>query len=235
MEARKFLQRYAWVYLYVTAFFLGMAGLLRHSVETAGPMGPLPGRPVIVIDAGHGAPDGGSTGVSGAREDAVNLDVARRLEALLTLMGYDTAMTRRGPDCVATEGESIREKKLSDLQNRVSGINALASAVVVSIHQNHFPDSRYSGPQVFWGSGGEALARRMQTALTEALAPGSPRTAKEASGIYLMEHLNHPGILVECGFLSNPEEERKLCSPEHQKKIAAILAAVLAEYIRPSI
>ena len=194
-------------------------------------MQPFSTYPVIVIDAGHGAPDGGSTGISGSREETVNLAIARRLEGLLALMGYDTAMTRTGPDCIATEGNTIRQKKQSDLRNRTALINALPAAVAVSIHQNHFPDSRFWGPQVFYADGGEHLAAFTQRALTEALAPGSSREPKSASGVYLMEHIVHPGILVECGFLSNPEEERKLQSPEHQKKIAAILAAVLAQYV----
>ena len=111
-------------------------------------------------------------------------------------------------------------------------VNGYPSAVLVSIHQNHFPDPKYSGPQVLHTKNAADLAKTMQAALTAALAPGSKRQAKNASGIYLMEHCNHPGVLVECGFLSNPEEERKLGTAEHQKKIAAILAAVLAGYVR---
>ena len=235
MKTKEFLKRYAWVYLYVAAFFLGTAGLLRHTVESVESMQPFSNHPIIVIDAGHGAPDGGSTGISGTQEDAVNLAVANRLERLLTLMGYETAMTRTGPDCIATEGDTIRRKKQSDLKNRVELVNALPAAVVVSIHQNHFPDSKYSGPQVFYCSGGEVLAVSAQRSMTAALAPGSRREAKKASGIYLMEHITHPGILVECGFLSNPQEERKLNSPEHQKKIAAILVAMVADHIQPDI
>ena len=234
METKDFLKRYAWVYLYVAAFFLAVAGLVRHTVETVGSMEPFAVCPVIVIDAGHGAPDGGAVGVSGLREDRINLEIAKRLEAALALLGMDTDMTRTGPDCISTEGETIRRKKQSDLQNRVALINALPSAVVVSIHQNHFPDSRYSGPQVFYSSGGEKLAASAQRALTAALAPGSKRESKAASGVYLMEQITHPGILVECGFLSNPEEERKLNDPAHQKKIAAILAAVVADYVHAS-
>jgi N-acetylmuramoyl-L-alanine amidase len=136
---------------------------------------------------------------------------------------------------VATEGETIRQKKQSDLRRRVEQVNALASAVVVSIHQNHFGDSRYSGPQVFFADGGEDLAKSAQEALTAVLAPGSNRASKQASGVYLMEHIAHPGILVECGFLSNPDEERRLATPAHQKKIAATLAAVLAGFVHSGI
>ena len=219
----------------MVAFFLGCAALLLHSVETVGSEQPFHSRPVIIIDAGHGAPDGGTTGVSGVKEDEVNLAISRRLEALLTLIGCDAIMTRNDGNCIATEGDTIRQKKQSDLHNRVAMVNGQASAVVVSIHQNHFPDGRYSGPQVFWTDGGVELANTLQTALTEALSPGSRRSAKRSTGVYLMEHIEHPGVLVECGFLSNPQEERLLASPEHQKKIASVLAAVLADYVHPKV
>ena len=235
MDTRNFLKRYAWVYLYVAAFFLCCAALLLHSVETVGSMQPFDAHPVIMIDPGHGAPDGGATGVSGLKEDQVNLSISRRLDALLALIGCETVMTRTDGNCIATQGDTIRQKKQSDLRNRAEMVNCQAAAILVSIHQNHFPDGRYSGPQVFWSGEAEALAEKLQTELTNALSPESRRSAKRAAGVYLMEHIEHPGVLVECGFLSNPEEERKLASPEHQKKIAAVLAAVLAEYVHPNI
>lgn len=231
MSTREFLRQYAWVYLYVVAFFLSCTALMLHSVETAGSMEPFDLHPVIIIDPGHGAPDGGAVGISGVKEDQINLAISRRLEALLALMGCETLLTRIDGSCIATEGNTIRQKKQSDLRNRVNLVNSQASAVLVSIHQNHFSDGQYWGPQVFWSGGGEVLAEKTQTALNAALFPESSRRAKRAAGVYLMEHSQHPGILVECGFLSNPREERLLASPEHQKKIAAVLAAVLADHI----
>ena len=230
MDTREFLKRYAYVYLYVVAFFLGCAGLLLHSVETVGEMTPFAAHPVIVIDAGHGGIDGGATGVAGTREEAVNLSIAKRLDALLQLMGYETVMTRTTGESLATEGSTIRAQKQSDLKNRVQIVNSQASAVLVSIHQNHFPDPKYDGPQVFYAGDAEELANAMQSVLTAVLDPGNSRAAKRSSGVYLMEHIEQPGLLVECGFLSNPAEEQKLNSPEHQKRIAAALAAVLARF-----
>lgn len=232
MDTREFLRRYAYVYLYVAAFFLGCAGLMRQAVETAGELSPLPIQPVIVIDAGHGGLDGGTTGAAGTAEDRVNLQIAGRLEAMLALLGCETVMTRTTEDSLASEGKTIRAQKQSDLRNRVNMVSGFPSALLVSIHQNHFPDPKYSGPQVFHTKNAAELAGTMQSALTAALAPGSRRSAKTASGIYLMEHIPHPGLLVECGFLSNPEEERKLASAEHQKKLAAVMGAVLAGYVR---
>lgn len=230
MDTRQFLRRYAYIYLYAAAFFLAFAAFFRHSVEVSGALDPFPAHPVIVIDAGHGGLDGGTTGVAGTAEDEVNLSISRRLWTLLELCGCESTMTRTTSDSLATEGDTIRRQKQSDLRNRTALVNALPSAILVSIHQNHFPDSRYAGPQVFWSPGGEELARSVQSALNAAL--NGKRNVKQASGVYLMEHITHPGILVECGFLSNPTEEQKLASAEYQKRLATILAAVLVSHLQ---
>ena len=230
METREFLRRYAYVYLYVAAFFLGLAAVARHSVETVGGAAPLPGSSIVIIDAGHGGEDGGTTGVAGTAEDELNLAIARRLEAMLTLLGCQTRMTRTDSGSLSTEGETIRARKQSDLRNRVALVNQYTDAILVSIHQNHFSDPKYDGAQVFHTRGAEELAAVMQSSLTEALSPHSARRAKIASGVYLMEHIDCPGLLIECGFLSNPAEEQKLCSADYQKKLAAVMAASLARF-----
>ena len=230
MVTREFLRRYAYVYLYVAAFFLGLAALGRQSVETVSGLAPISGSSVLVIDAGHGGEDGGTTGAAGTAEDEVNLSIAKRLEAMLTLMGYQTRMTRTDSGSLATEGETIRARKQSDLRNRVALANKYQNSILVSIHQNHFPDPKYDGAQVFFTDSAESLANAMQASLTAALSPQSRRTAKKASGIYLMEHITCPGLLIECGFLSNPAEEQKLLSAQYQKHLAAVMATVLAKY-----
>lgn len=230
METQEFLRRYAYVYLYVAAFFLALAAAARHSVETVSGFAPLPGSSMLVIDAGHGGEDGGTTGAAGTAEDEVNLAIAKRLDAMLTLMGCQTRMIRTDSDSLSTEGETIRARKQSDLRNRVAVANEYSNAILVSIHQNHFPDPKYDGAQVFFTKDAAELAKAMQAALTDTLAPHSRRTAKPASGVYLMEHINCPGLLIECGFLSNPAEEQKLRSGDYQKKLAAVMAAVLARF-----
>ena len=204
--------------------------MARQSVESVGEFTPLPGSSILIIDAGHGGEDGGTTGAAGTAEDALNLAVAKRLEAMLTLLGCQTRMTRTDSNSLATEGETIRARKQSDLRNRVALVNEYADAILVSIHQNHFPDPKYDGPQVFCTKHAEELAQAMQSALTEAFASHSQRAVKRASGLYLMEHINCPGLLIECGFLSNPAEEQKLRSPEYQKHMSAVMAAVLARF-----
>lgn len=230
METREFLRRYAYVYLYVAAFFLALAAVARHSVETVSGFAPLPGSSVLIIDAGHGGEDGGTTGAAGTAEDEVNLAIAKRLEAMLTLLGSQTRMTRTDSEALSTEGETIRARKQSDLRNRAALVNEYSNAILVSIHQNHFPDPRYDGAQVFHTRGAGELAKAMQSALTEALSPNSRRQPREARGVYLMEHINCPGLLIECGFLSNPAEEQKLRYGEYQKELAAVMAAVLVRF-----
>lgn len=230
MDTRAFLKRYAYVYCYVLCAFLLAAAMFRHSVETVNSMQELQTKIRIVIDAGHGGIDGGTTSVSGVLEKEVNLQITQRLEKLLLLLGQQPVMTRTTPDSVATEGDTIREQKRSDLKNRLAVINQSPNTILVSIHQNHYPDARYAGPQVFCAKDeiSQEFAQTLQTAFNHCL--GTRRDCRKSEGVYLMEHLECPGVLVECGFLSNYEEEAKLRTPEYQKKLCCILAAELMEY-----
>ena len=190
-------------------------------------------RKCIIIDAGHGGVDGGATSCTGVLESQLNLQIALRLEDLLHLVGVDTAMIRREDVSVYTEGESIAAKKVSDLKERVRIVNSTNNAVLISIHQNTFSDPRYSGAQVFYATseGSQKLARAMQQALVESLNPESNRKAKKGSSIYLLEKIKNTGVLVECGFLSNPEEEKKLRTDAYQLKLCAVIASVLCNDI----
>lgn len=230
MTTRAFLRKYAYVYCYVLSFFLLTAALFRQSVETVSSEQALQTGVRIVIDAGHGGMDGGTTSVTGVLEKELNLQIARRLEKLLLLLGHQPVMTRTTGDSVATEGETIREQKRSDLRNRLELINQSPNTILVSIHQNHYPDSRYTGPQVFYAADDRSreFAQTLQQRFNDAL--GTRRACKKADGVYLMNHLQCPGVLVECGFLSSHEEEALLRTPEHQKKLCCILASALMEY-----
>ncbi len=186
----------------------------------------------FVIDPDHGGEDGGATSCTGVSESTLNLQISLRLNDLLTLLGYDTKLIRDSNISIYTEGESIAQKKVSDLKERVRIVNETENAILLSIHQNHFPDSRYSGPQVFFHKSDDsiALANAMQTALTGTLSPGSKRQIKPAQGIYLMEHIQKTGVLIECGFLSNPAEEARLRDAEYQKKLCAVIATAAISY-----
>ncbi len=191
------------------------------------------GRDCIIIDPGHGGEDGGATSCTGKSESGYNLQISLRLNDLLRLLGHKTWMIRREDMSVYTTGNTIAQKKVSDLKARVRAVNETQNAVLVSIHQNQFPDSRYSGAQVFYAKteGSQKLAAQLQSALVESLNPGSRRQCKAGSGIYLLEHIQCPGVLVECGFLSNPQEEALLRNAEYQKKLCCAIAAQLNRYL----
>lgn len=230
MKTGEFFRRSLHVYLYVAAIFLAGASLLRYSVEQVSSAQQFALRPLIVIDAGHGGIDSGASCADGTPESELNLQIAKRLDALLRLMGWQTKMTRQTADSIETEGETIRQRKQSDLNNRVEIVNSQQNAILISIHQNFYPDSRYSGPQILYaGNSDQTLAAAFQSALTEHLAPGSQRQIKRAEGIYLMRKIQCPGILVECGFLSNPAEASNLQSAAYQKRLCSIIAATLVQ------
>lgn len=227
------LWRFIPVYVLVLGGFLAAALWMDQAVTAAALTAPIEGRTCIVIDAGHGLPDGGTVSCTGVAESGINLEIARRLEDLMHLLGYDTKMLRTTEDSIYTEGETIAQKKLSDLKQRVSLVNATQNAVLLSIHQNHYSDSRYSGAQMFWADtdGSEDLAKELQKSFVTYLNPGSNRQAKKCEGIYLMEHVDRPAVLVECGFLSNPEEEAKLRTAAYQKKLCCVIAAAVSNYL----
>ena len=187
----------------------------------------------FVIDPGHGGVDGGATSCTGKLESAFNLEISLRLNDLLRFLGYETCMIRTEDISIHTKGETIAQKKLSDLKERVRICQDTPGAILLSIHQNTFPDSRYSGAQVFYPAteGSDALAEAMQKSLIAALNPSGSRECKKASGIYLLEHITCPGVLIECGFLSNPQEEAQLRTAEYQKKLCCAIAATAAQYV----
>lgn len=221
------------VYLAVFSIMISIA-LAGSRVATAfSEQLPENKRTCIIIDAGHGGVDGGATSCTGVLESQLNLQIALRLNDLMHLLGMHTVMIRTDDRSVYTEGESIAAKKVSDLKERVRIVNQANNAILVSIHQNTFPDSRYNGAQVFYSTGSESadLAKRLQSDLVSCLNPGSRRAAKQGSGIYLLENINTTGVLVECGFLSNPTEEAKLRSDRYQQNLCGVIAATVATFL----
>lgn len=187
----------------------------------------------IVIDPGHGGEDGGAVSCTGRMESEYNLAISRRLDDLLHLLGYRTRMTRTSDVSIYTTGSTIAQKKVSDLKERVRIVNETGNALLVSIHQNQFSDSRYSGAQVFYAktAGSKDLGQKLQAELVAALNPDSNRKSKPVSGVYLLENIPCAGVLVECGFLSNPQEEAMLRNTDYQKKLCCVLAATLHQYL----
>ena len=214
-------------------FVAGLSAMLWHgnaAFTAAFAPGEEGASPVVVVDAGHGGEDGGAVAGDGTVESGLNLAIARRVRDLLTFAGVSTAVTREGEDAIYDPGSaSLREKKVSDLHNRVDLVNAIPGAVLVSIHQNSLPSSPSThGAQVFWNrqEGAEALAESVQTALNGAINAGNEKKAAQVpSSVYLMKEITVPGVLVECGFLSNAAETERLRDPAYQTKLAAAIAA----------
>lgn len=201
-------------------------GAIRYNLSVASAaIANMP--PVMIIDAGHGGEDGGATGVSGASESMLNLEISLRLEQLLSFCGFDTLMVRSTDTAIYSGNcENLSEKKVSDLKNRVALINRTQPGILVSIHQNHFSQEKYSGAQVFYArtNSSRELAEAIRSALN------THRPCKPADSVYLMEKIQCPGVLVECGFLSNSREEALLLQPEHQKKIVCAITGALSQY-----
>ena len=227
----QYLRKFWMLYLITALFFLLLIWFTSHSVTTMAENTPIARHHSIVIDAGHGGIDGGATSCSGALESHINLQIALRLEDLCHLLGYQTVMIRRSDVSVYTQGNTIAAQKASDLRQRVRIVNETEGAILVSIHQNIFADSRYAGAQVFYAAteGSNMLAGIMQGSFNA--ATGSHRQEKQAQNIFLMEYIQAPGVLVECGFLSNPEEEAKLRSREYQTQICCVIVSALSEYL----
>lgn len=220
------------VYLLVLLAFVGIAAAGSQAVTVIAQNRPVERLHRIVIDAGHGGEDGGAVSCTGVPESGINLEISLRLDDLFHLLGYDTVMVRTTDISVYTEGSTLAQKKASDLKNRVKLVNETENSVLLSIHQNIYSESKYYGAQVFYAgsSSSEELAKQLQAAFVSTVNPGSIRQAKKASGLYLMEHITRPGVLIECGFLTNPEEEAKLRTPEYQKKLCCVIAATVSTY-----
>ena len=233
MKEMKLLRSLAPVYVLIVFCFLFAAIGGSRAITVIAENTPVTGRKCVVIDPGHGGEDGGAVSCTGITESTFNLDIALRLRDLMHLLGMDTVMTRDTDRSIHTGGETIAARKVSDLKERVRLANGTENAILVSIHQNHFPDSRYSGAQVFYKPNNESaeLAARLQTAFVQTINYGSNRKSKKADGIYLMEKVQLPAILVECGFLSNYQEEAKLRDDQYQKQVAAVIAATCSTFL----
>jgi len=220
------------VYGFVLTFFIGTAIIGSKAVTAMKDTQPIQGRLTLIIDPGHGGIDGGATSVSGVLESNINLDIAVRLRDLCNLLGFKTSMTRITDRSMHTVGDTIAAQKVSDLKNRVTQINNTKDAFLVSIHQNYFQDSIYKGAQVFFGSEkySEELANKLQSEIIRTLNKCSERRVKKAKGIYLMQHITCPGVLVECGFISNPEEDELLQNESYQKKLCCVIASVFSSF-----
>lgn len=188
--------------------------------------------PVIVIDPGHGGEDPGAV-IGDVKEKDINLSVSKRLGELFQSSGYNVIYTRTEDRMLYNQGEENR-KKFFDLQNRVNIASSFENAIFISVHVNRFSVEKYSGLQVFYtqnSKNSEKLAKHIQNRIA-ALQPTNNRKAKDSgSGIYLLDKYAGTAVLIECGFISNETERKKLCDEEYQNKLALNIFVSVSEYI----
>lgn len=186
------------------------------------------GRISLILDAGHGGEDGGAVSITGVPESQINLAVVLKTRDILAFYGVSPIVLREEDISLHDDSAvSLREKKVSDLKNRVAAIEEQRGATLLSIHQNTYPNGRYHGAQAFYAptEGSKELAEHIQAAIRSTLQPDNERAVKQIPDtVYLMNHISCPAVLVECGFLTNPGEEALLLDPDYQKQLAAVLA-----------
>lgn len=222
------------LYTWLAVCMIGLSAIFlagsRRAFTPTGAMGQGSRVQTVVIDPGHGGQDGGAVAADGTAESEINLAVSLRLEGILRFAGVPTEMTRREDVMVCDSGLStMRQRKVSDIHNRVELVNGIPGAVLLSIHQNSLPSSPVThGAQTFWNrqEGAEALARTLQAGLNPVVNTHRAKEPKPIpDSIYLMNHVDAPAVLVECGFLSNREEAARLQQEDYQKTLATVIAA----------
>lgn len=191
---------------------------------------------VVVIDAGHGGIDKGAVGFYGTTEEAINLKIALKLQALIEQSGGKVYLTRSDENGIySSDAISVKEKKISDVKNRVAIGNKEDVDVFISIHLNKYPSSIYSGWQTFYQEGNNEsikLANCIQDALNSTISKQNNRVPLVLKGIYIMDHIENPTVTVECGFLSNEEEAKNLQNDTYQDKLAWGIYIGIQEYFK---
>ena len=188
----------------------------------------------VIIDAGHGGEDGGTQASDGTIEKDINLSIAQILRDMLVQGGFEVEMIREEDISVGDNSlETVRERKRSDLEKRVEIYNSDENNIVLSIHQNNFSESKYNGTQIFYSDNTESqeLSEYIRQAVVGLVQPDNERQCKPADdSIFVLRNAKVPAIIIECGFLSNPQELEKLKDYEYQKEIAFAIYMGFAEY-----
>lgn len=189
-------------------------------------------QPHLVIDAGHGGEDGGASAADGTLEKEINLAIALPLGDMLHVMGFEVLQTRTEDTMICSTGSTLRERKVSDIKNRLSLIEQ--ADVAVSIHQNKFSQTQYHGAQMFYAPGNndsKVLGEAVRSAVLSLLQPDNTRELKKGEDtVYLLKHATKPLVLVECGFLSNEQECAKLKTRDYQRQMAFAVAGGIFSY-----
>lgn len=184
----------------------------------------------VIIDAGHGIPDNGASSPEGIKENEINLKISKKLKKLLAKSKIRVIMTRKD---LYSLSDSKSNNKREDLKKRTEIRDKKKADLFLSIHLNHFSDPKYSGAQVFYNDSNyesRLLAETIQKNLITLLNPNNKRQAMVSNDIFILKNSKKPSILVECGFLSNPDEAKLLSDEKYQEKIAKALYTGICEY-----
>lgn len=215
---------------YLRASFPSPSTLTPSDAEPS----PPPAFRTVVIDAGHGGEDGGAVSTDGLQEKDVNLAVAMALRDLLEAAGIPTVMTRTQDILLYDRSTNYQgRKKVLDLAARRQIADSTENCLFISIHMNAFPQTQYSGMQVWYGTEHNAsltIAASIQSAALM-IQPSNSRKIKAAgSNIYLLDRITAPAVLVECGFLSNPQEAAMLSEEEYQRQVAFVIFSAICGF-----
>lgn len=190
--------------------------------------------PVIIIDAGHGGEDGGAVAVDGTYEKDINLQIALKINDILSIFGYKTHLIRTTDTAIHTTGETIRQRKISDIHNRADTMNLYENCIYLSIHQNKYEDSRIWGAQTFYSANfdeSREIAQFIQNAVSSQLQPNNKRQIKKSgTDIYVLYNATKPAVMVECGFVSNQSELNQLKDSAYQNNMSLAIATGIINY-----
>ncbi len=223
-QISKFIKQISLISVFVLLSVFFYSSRTRHPVEIIPVMAVPVTNKVIILDAGHGTPDEGAESSSGTLEAPINLQITLKIQKLLESSGATVILTRSDENSICEiDAETIREKKISDVHQRVKIGNNSSADVFVSIHLNKISESQYSGWQTFYKNSDEnskKLATSIQNSLNSTISNNYDRVPHTISNVYIMKNVEIPITIVECGFLSNKEDEARLKTDEYQEKLA---------------
>lgn len=220
-------------YLTISLALIICVSSLRYifsvNLDSYTPTSSIPSRRCVILDAGHGGKDGGAVSVSGTYEKTLNLDVTLNIEDILYILGYDIILTRADDtELTHTDGGT---RKMQDLKGRLEISNNNPDVPFISIHMNKFPQSKYSGLQIYYSSNNDeskSLSEIIREDVISKLQPDNNRQIKAADEkIYLLDKITSVAILIECGFLSNDEEAQLLDDHIYRMKLSFVIANAL--------
>jgi N-acetylmuramoyl-L-alanine amidase len=223
-------------FLFIVAVFMACVSVFIRGSGVHPVMSTMLSGKVIILDAGHGTPDGGATGYSGSKEKDLNLLVAKSLGNMLMQSGAHVIYTRQDDESIAyNTNDSIKNIKRNDMKKRKEIRDGSGADMFISIHMNNFPEKKYRGAQVFYNTileDNRILAKAIQSEIKTIADNSNNRSEKESKDdIYLLNESKIPSVLVECGFISNPDEEKLLLTKAYQEKIAySIYSGILKYY-----